>query len=211
MKSNDHKIQDFQVETFYETVIAPSNGNGTFQTRAKVGHPAPTFTMKTTTDLAGLQSSVSLEDYRGKWLILFFYPLDFTFVCPTEILALSDRYKEFVELGADILGVSTDSVYSHQAWIKTPREQNGIAGLNYPLASDITKEVSRAYGVLVEDEGIALRGLFIIDPDGVLQYSVAHNLNVGRSVNEILRMLEALQTGGLCRVDWQPGDENLKI
>lgn len=214
MLPTNQKIRDVE-----RPVIPNGNGkatpalgsNGAFRSRAKVGHPAPTFSMKTTADLVKLESTASLEDYRGKWLVLFFYPLDFTFVCPTEILALSDRYAEFVEAGADILGVSTDSVFSHRAWINTPREQNGLAGLQYPLASDITKEVAQAYGVLVEAEGIALRGLFIIDPAGVLQYSVVHNLNVGRSVDETLRVLEALQTGGLCSADWQPGDENLKV
>jgi len=181
----------------------------TFHVRAKVGHAAPSFTMKTTADLAKLQSSVSLADYRGTWLVLFFYPLDFTFVCPTEILALSDRYEAFVELGADVLGVSTDSVYSHRAWMNTPREQNGIAGVRYPLASDITRSVARDYGVLDEAEGVALRGLFIIDPQGLLQYSVMHNLNIGRSGEETLRVLEARKSGGLCAADWQPGQANL--
>jgi len=167
--------------------------------------------MKTTREMQRLESRVSLDDYRGGWLILCVYPLDFTFVCPTEILALSDRYDEFADLGADVLGVSTDSVYAHRAWIQTPREQNGITGLRYPLASDITKAVSADYGVLVEDEGVALRGLFIIDPEGILQYAVVHNLNIGRSVDETLRVLEALQTGGLCAADWQPGQANLSI
>jgi peroxiredoxin (alkyl hydroperoxide reductase subunit C) len=148
---------------------------------------------------------VSLSDYKGKWLVLFFYPLDFTFVCPTEITALSDRLDEFKELNAEVLGVSTDSVYSHRAWIKTPREENGIAGLKYPLAADMLHTVSRDYGVLVEDQGIALRGLFIIDPEGILKYSVINSLNIGRSVDETLRVLEALQTGGLCPADWKPG------
>jgi peroxiredoxin (alkyl hydroperoxide reductase subunit C) len=187
------------------------NANRAFHTRAKVGHAAPAFTMKTTHDRQRLESRVALDDYRGRWLVLFFYPLDFTFVCPTEILALSDRYDEFAELGADALGVSTDSVYAHRAWIQTPREHNGIAGLQFPLASDITKAVSAAYGVLVEDEGVALRGLFILDPAGILQYAVVHNLNIGRSVDETLRVLEALQTGGLCAADWQPGQANLSI
>lgn len=173
--------------------------------KAKVGQPAPDFTMPSTADLEKLSTKVSLSDYKGKWLILFFYPLDFTFVCPTEITALSDRLDEFKELNAEILGVSTDSVYSHRAWIKTPREQNGIAGLRYPLASDMLHTVSRDYGVLVEDAGIALRGLFIIDPQGVLKYSVINDLNIGRSVDETLRVLEALQTGGLCPADWKPG------
>jgi alkyl hydroperoxide reductase subunit AhpC len=179
--------------------------------RAKVGEPAPKFNMQTTANLGKLDSWATLDDYHGKWLVLFFYPLDFTYVCPTEITALSDRYEEFQELGADILGVSTDSVFSHRAWINTPREENGIAGLKYPLASDITKQVSRDYGVLIEDKGIALRGLFIIDPNGVLQYAVINSLNIGRSVDETLRVLEALQTGGLCPADWKPGKELLTV
>ncbi|MHB9024809.1 MAG: peroxiredoxin [Armatimonadota bacterium] len=179
-----------------------------FYTLAKVGEPAPDFDMPTTADLEELKSTASLEDYQGKWLILFFYPLDFTFVCPTEITALSDRYKEFTDLGADILGVSTDSVYSHRAWIKTDRDNGGIGPINYPLASDMTHDVSRDYGVLVEEDGVALRGLFIIDPDGILQYAVVHNMNIGRSVVETLRVLKALQTKGLCPAEWKPGDKN---
>lgn len=183
----------------------------TYCVRARVGKPAPDFDMASTADLERLTSRARLSDYRGKWLVLFFYPLDFTFVCPTEINALSDRYEEFLELGADVLGVSTDSVYSHRAWINTPRERNGIAGLKYPLASDITKQVSRDYGVLIEEEGVALRGLFIIDPEGILQYAVINSLNIGRSVDETLRVLEALQTGGLCPADWKPGQELLTV
>lgn len=176
---------------------------------AKVGEKAPYFEMKSTKNIKTLEENVSLDEYQGKWLILFFYPLDFTFVCPTEILALSDRYEEFQDMNADILGVSTDSVYSHRAWLMTPEEDNGIKGTKFPLASDNTHQVSEAYGVLVEEEGIALRGLFIIDPDGVLQYSVIHNLNIGRSVDETLRVLEALQAGGLCGANWSPGDDLL--
>lgn len=180
-----------------------------YYTLAKVGQPAPDFTMKTTADLETLEATVSLADYQGKWLVLFFYPLDFTFVCPTEITAVSDRFAEFTALNADLLGVSTDSVYAHRTWINMPREQHGLAGLAFPLASDITKEVSHDYGVLIEDEGIALRGLFIIDPNGVLQYAVVHNLDIGRSVDEPLRVLAALQSGGLCPVNWKPGQDNL--
>jgi peroxiredoxin (alkyl hydroperoxide reductase subunit C) len=176
----------------------------------KVGYLAPDFTMKTTADIERLETTISLTDYRRRWLVLFFYPMDFTFVCPTEVIAFSERYKEFVTLGAEVLGVSTDSVYTHRAWIQAPRSQNGLGGsLRYPLASDITKDVSRAYGVLDEHEGVALRGLFIIDPHGVLQYSVIHNLNVGRSLEETLRMLEALQTGELCPASWRFGQPTL--
>lgn len=123
--------------------------------------------------------------------------------------AFSDRYKEFADLDAEVLGVSTDTVFVHKAWINTPRERNGVGELNFPLAADTTHKVSRDYGVLVESEGLATRGLFIIDPNGVLQYEVVHNLNVGRSVDETLRVLEALQTGGLCPANWRPGQKLL--
>ena|SRR2546423_3782197 len=181
---------------------------------AQVGYPAPGFRLKSTknaTSPQNLGKEIALEDYRGKWLVFFFYPLDFTFVCPTEILALSDRYEEFVALKADVLGASTDSEYSHFAWINTPREKNGIAGTKYPLAADYKKETSRAYGVLNEAEGRAQRGLFIIDPDGVLRYATITADNIGRSVDETLRVLQALQTGGLCPVDWKPGKQLLAV
>jgi len=179
--------------------------------QATVGQPAPDFRMRSTKNLETLEEEVALDDYKGKWLVLFFYPLDFTFVCPTEIMGLSERLDEFTALDAGVLGVSTDSVYSHRAWLNTPREKNGIQGVRYPLASDITKEVSCDYGVLIEDEGIALRGLFIIDPEGILQYQVVHNKDVGRSVDEVLRVLHALQTGGLCPLNWKPGEATLKV
>lgn len=165
--------------------------------------------MATTKNLEALDHVATLEDYQGKWLVLFFYPLDFTFVCPTEIRGFNSKINEIRELGADVLGVSIDSVHSHRAWIKTSREQGGLGGLNYPLASDITKQVSRDYGILIEEEGIALRGLFIIDPDGILRYQVVCDLNVGRSVDETIRVLHALQSGGLCPIDWHPGDNTL--
>ncbi len=176
----------------------------------KVGQKAPGFAMTTTSNMETLDQVAKLEDFQGKWLVLFFYPLDFTFVCPTEILGFNTRLAEFESLGASVLGVSTDSVYSHRAWIKASRGDSGLGGqLNYPLASDITKQVARDYGVLIEEEGIALRGLFIIDPDGVLRYQVVSDLNVGRSVEEVVRVLSALQTGGLCPIDWHPGDRTL--
>lgn len=176
---------------------------------AKVGEKAPAFSMGTTKNLETLDHVATLEDYRGKWLVLFFYPLDFTFVCPTEIRGFNSKINEIRELGTDVLGVSIDSIHSHRAWIKTSREQGGLGGLNYPLASDITKQVSRDYGILIEEEGIALRGLFIIDPEGILRYQVVCDLNVGRSVDETIRVLHALQSGGLCPIDWHPGDSTL--
>lgn len=169
-----------------------------------VGKQAPDFNMAMVTGDGKEFGRVSLEDYKGKWLVLFFYPLDFTFVCPTEITGYSKAYNEFKGAGAEIIGVSIDSEHSHKAWI------NGDLGqLKFPLASDITKKVSSDFGVLIEEEGIALRGLFIIDPQGVVRYSVVHDLNVGRSVGETLRVLKALQTGGLCPLDWSEGEELL--
>jgi peroxiredoxin 2/4 len=177
--------------------------------RAKVGKPAPDFDMPSTKNLEKLNENVKLSDYRGQWVVLLFYPLDFTFVCPTELTAFSDRYADFQSIGAEVIGVSTDSVYSHRAWINTPRDKGGIAGLGYPLGSDLTKNVSSNYGVLIDESGIALRGLFVIDPEGVLRYEVVHDLNIGRSVEETLRVIQALQTGGLCQAEWRPGDKTL--
>jgi peroxiredoxin (alkyl hydroperoxide reductase subunit C) len=174
-----------------------------------VGLPAPDFEMESTKNLETLAEKVKLSDYRGKWLVLFFYPLDFTFVCPTEITALSDRYEEFADLDCEILGVSTDSKYSHRAWIRTPRSENGLGDIKFPLGADTTHKVSRDYGVLIEEEGIALRGLFIIDPEGIVRYQVVTDLNVGRSVDETLRVLQALQAGGLCPANWKPGEKLL--
>ncbi len=180
------------------------------ETTAMVGQAAPEFDMASTKNIEKLNENVKLSDYKGKWLVLLFYPLDFTFVCPTELTTFSDRYEDFEGIGAEIVGVSTDSVHSHRAWLKTAREQGGVEGLKYPLAADITKQVARNYGVLIEDKGIALRGLFVIDPEGVLRYKVVHDLNVGRSAEETLRVIQALQTGGLCQAEWRPGQETLK-
>jgi peroxiredoxin 2/4 len=178
---------------------------------AKVGQPAPDFDMPSTKNIEKLNENVKLSDYAGKWVVLLFYPLDFTFVCPTELTTFSERLDDFEGIGAEVIGVSTDSVHSHRAWLRTPREQNGVEGLRYPLASDITKQVSRDYGVLIEDKGVALRGLFVIDPEGILRYAVIHDLNVGRSAEETIRVIQALQTGGLCQAEWRPGQETLKV
>ncbi len=193
--------------------MATATGTATENTvtLAKVGQPAPDFNMPSTKDIDTLKENVKLADYKGKWLILLFYPLDFTFVCPTELIHFSDRLEEFQGVGAEVVGVSTDSVHSHRAWLKTPQDQNGIAGVKYPIASDTGGKLAKAYNILVEDANIALRGLFIINPEGVLQYSVIHDLNIGRSVDETLRVLQGLQTGGLCAADWKPGQENLKV
>ena len=180
-------------------------------TLAKVGQPAPDFNMPSTKNMETLAENVKLSDYKGKWLVLLFYPLDFTFVCPTELTAFSDRLEELNGVGAEVIGISTDSVHSHRAWVKTPRDKNGIEGLAYPLASDVGGRLAAKYNILVEESNIALRGLFIINPEGVLQYSVVHDLNIGRSVDETLRVLQGLQTGGLCAADWTPGQDNLTV
>ncbi|MBC8138316.1 MAG: peroxiredoxin [Fibrella sp.] len=179
---------------------------------ATVGQPAPLFSAPAAFPAdspADAVRTVSLGDYRDRWLVFFWYPSDFTFVCPTEITAFSDRVDEFEELGAAVLGASTDSAYSHRAWMRTPRLENGIADTRFPILADRTHAIARAYGVLIAEEGVALRGLFIIDPDGVLQYAVINNLNIGRSVDETLRVLQALQSGGLCPSDWKPGQQTL--
>ena len=171
--------------------------------QAKIGEPAPTFILDA---VVGSEfKKVSLTDYRGKWVVLFFYPLDFTFVCPTEIRGFNVKLAAFNKLNAVVLGASVDSKYSHLAWIK----RGDLGDLKYPLLSDFKKEVAGRYGILDEKEGVALRGLFIIDPDGVLQYQLVHNLSVGRSVDETLRVLEALQTGELCPLGWHPGQKTL--
>lgn len=180
-------------------------------TLAKVGQPAPDFNMPSTKNLETLAENVKLSDYKGKWLVLLFYPLDFTFVCPTELIHFSDSLEDFQGIGAEVLGISTDSVHSHRAWLKTPQDKNGIEGVKYPIASDVGGKLAKAYNILVEESNIALRGLFIINPEGILQYSVIHDLNIGRSVEETLRVLQGLQTGGLCAADWKPGQENLKV
>lgn len=170
--------------------------------RTQVGKAAPQFKVEAVNG-SGEFINVNLNDYKGKWLVLFFYPLDFTFICPTEITGFSDRYEEFVSLNTEILGGSTDSVHSHKAWLKD------LGELKYSLFSDMTRSMSRDYGVLIEDESIALRGTFIIDPEGVLRYALYHDLSVGRSVNETLRVLKALQTGELCPIEWSEGKDTL--
>ena len=169
----------------------------------KIGQPAPEF--KGDAYVNGEFKNVSLRDYKGKWVVLFFYPLDFTFVCPTELRAFAKTEREFKEAGAQLIACSIDSKYSHKAWF-----ERDLKEVQYPILSDITKAISRAYDVLNEDAGIANRGAFIIDPDGVLRYATVTDLSVGRSTDEILRALKATQSGQLCPADWKPGDAHIK-
>ena len=152
--------------------------------------------------------TVKLSDYRGKYIVLFFYPLDFTFVCPTEIIAFSDKIEEFRKRGAEVLGCSIDSQFSHLAWIRTPRSDGGLGGLKYPLVADLTKKISSDYGVL-NDGGIALRGTFLIDKNGILRHALINDLPLGRNIDEAIRMIDALhffeQHGEVCPANWKPG------
>ncbi len=178
----------------------------------RVGQQAPDFTATAVVDQEF--QTIKLSEYRGKYVVLFFYPLDFTFVCPTEITAFSDRYEEFSKLDTEILGVSVDSEFSHLAWIQSDRKSGGVGDLNYPLVSDIKKEISAAYNVLDPAAGIALRGLFIIDKDGIIQHVTINNLAFGRSVDETLRTLQALRhvqsnPDQVCPAGWQPGGETM--
>jgi alkyl hydroperoxide reductase subunit AhpC len=152
----------------------------------------------------GELAEVSLSEQRRKWVLLFFYPLDFTSICPTEILQLSRRIEEFNDLDTQIIGISCDSQFSHKAWV-----EHSLGEVAFPLVADFTKEIARSYGALLSD-GFPSRATFIIDPDGVIQYASFHNPSVGRSVNELLRVLEAVQTGRRCPVDWKRGDRTLE-
>ena len=156
---------------------------------------------------------VKLGDYKGKWVVLFFYPLDFTFVCPTEITAFGDKLQEFKKLNAEVVACSVDSKFSHLKWNSMSRQEGGLGGIAYPILADINKKIAADYGVLL-DAGIALRGLFIINPEGQIVYEVVHDLPVGRSVEEVLRVLSALQnvqqTGEVCPANWTKGGKTMK-
>ena len=169
---------------------------------AKVGEKAPAFLAEAFVD--GEFKKVSLDDYKGKWVVLFFYPRDFTFVCPTEIKGFASFGEEFEKLNTAVVGASTDSEYSHKAWF-----EKDMPDVKFPVLADTSHKISREYGVLVEDAGLSLRGTFIIDPNGILQYMVVANTNIGRSIQETIRTLEALQSGALCPVDWKPGEKTL--
>ena len=178
----------------------------------RVGQEAPDFTATAVFDQEF--KSIKLSDYRDKYTVLFFYPLDFTFVCPTEIIAFSDRYEEFKALNTEVLGVSVDSEFSHLAWIQTDRKEGGIGDIAYALVSDIKKEISTAYNVLDPEAGVALRGLFIIDKEGIIQHATINNLSFGRSVDETLRTLKAIQyvqshPDEVCPAGWQEGDQTM--
>jgi peroxiredoxin (alkyl hydroperoxide reductase subunit C) len=159
--------------------------------------------------------TIKLSSFRGKNVVLFFYPLDFTFVCPSEILAFNKRLPEFKERNCEVIGVSVDSKFTHLAWKNTPLDQGGIGDIQYPLVADLKKEIAKDYGVLFENAGVALRGLFLIDTKGIVRHALINDLPLGRSVGEALRMVDALQfveTHGdqVCPANWQEGDVAMK-
>ena len=178
-----------------------------------IGRPAPDFELEGYFN--GQFSKVKLIDYRKRWVLLLFYPLDFTFVCPTEVLNFSAAAEKFSKLNCQIFGISVDSIYVHKAWVDTKREDGGLGGsLNYPLLSDLNKGTARDYGILMEDEGVALRGLFLISPEGVIMHSTINSLSVGRSVTEAMRVLKAFQfvsshEGQVCPADWEEGKDTM--
>ncbi|XP_050403129.1 peroxiredoxin-2 [Patella vulgata] len=178
----------------------------------KLTKPAPEFTTQAVVD--GEFKEVKLSSYRGKYVVIFFYPLDFTFVCPTEIIAFSDRVEEFRNINCEVLACSTDSVYSHLAWVNTPRKQGGLGQMKIPLLADKTNAIAKQYGCLKEDDGVAFRGLFIIDDKGNLRQITINDLPVGRSVDETLRLVQAFQFtdkhGEVCPAGWKPGSATMK-
>ncbi len=178
-----------------------------------VGKAAPEF-MATAVQEGKVIESLKLSAYKGKYVVLFFYPLDFTFVCPTELHAFSEKLDEFKKKGVEVLAVSVDSHFSHLAWLNTPKEKGGIQGVRYPIISDINKTISRDYDVLAEGRGIAYRGLFLIDKEGIVRHQVINDLPLGRSVDEVIRMVDALQffekNGEVCPANWRKGEKGMK-
>ena len=178
----------------------------------RVGMQAPDFSATAVVDQEF--KDITLSQYKGKYVVLFFYPLDFTFVCPTEITAFSDRYDDFSSKNTEVLGVSVDSKFTHLAWIQTPRNEGGIGDINYPLVSDLKREICQSYNVLNED-GEADRGLFIINPSGKIMHSTINKAPVGRNIDETLRILQAYQyveshPDEVCPAGWTPGDKTMK-
>ena len=175
-----------------------------------IGQKAPHFEAMAVINKV-FKEDFSLDLYRGKYVIMFFYPLDFTFVCPTELHAFQDRAEEFTMRNAQVVGCSVDSHFSHLAWLEQPKSKGGIEGVKYPLIADLTKDVCRSYGVLKEDEGIAYRGLFLIDKEGIIRHQLVNDLPIGRSVDEVLRTLDAWifheTNGDVCPANWHQGDK----
>jgi alkyl hydroperoxide reductase subunit AhpC/thiol-disulfide isomerase/thioredoxin len=191
-------------DAVWNTILYPDS-------EMEIGAPAPDFSAPAVVD--GEITDVKMSDYKGKYVILFWYPKDFTFVCPTEIIAFSDRAKEFEALNCQLIAASTDTPEVHLAWIRTPRKRGGLGYMQIPILADVTKEIAARYGVLKRDVGIALRGLYIINPEGVVEHVTMNNFPVGRNVDEALRTLQAIQYvaehGEVCPAGWKPGDKTM--
>eukprot|EP01112_Ceratiomyxa_fruticulosa_P017396 TRINITY_DN540_c0_g1_i1.p1 TRINITY_DN540_c0_g1~~TRINITY_DN540_c0_g1_i1.p1 ORF type:complete len:203 (-),score=45.39 TRINITY_DN540_c0_g1_i1:135-743(-) len=183
----------------------------TFTSQVRIGKPAPDFTADAV--LNGEFIKINLSSFKGKYVFFFFYPLDFTFVCPTEIVAFNDRLDEFKKLNVEVIGASVDSKHTHLAWLNTPLKSGGIGGLNYPLVADLTHDISKKYGVYLEEEGHSARGSFIIDGKGIVRQLSINDDPAGRSVEEVLRLIQALQfadeNGVVCPANWRPGQKTL--
>lgn len=181
-------------------------------TNLLVGQKAPYFKAKA---IIGGQiiDQFSLENYQGKYVVFFFYPLDFTFVCPTELHAFQERQKEFEARNAQVVGCSVDSEYSHLAWLNTPKSKGGIEGISYPIVADLNKEIAKKYSVLNPDAGIAYRGQFILDTNGIVRHQLVNDLPIGRSVDEVLRLLDAIifheKYGEVCPANWKAGAKGM--
>jgi len=187
-----------------------TNNNHHFTCAVKIGHEIPDFELEAFHDED--IKKINLSDYRGKWLILFFYPADFTFICPTELEEMADHYAAFQKINAEVLSVSTDTVYTHKAWHDT---SPAVGKIKFPMVADPTGKLSRAFGTYIEEEGLALRGSFIVDPEGVLKTIEIHENSIGRSAKELFRKLQAAQFvvehgGQVCPASWEPGKETLK-
>ncbi|MFA6119480.1 MAG: redoxin domain-containing protein [Parachlamydiales bacterium] len=178
-----------------------------------IGKNAPEFIAKAVIK-DKIENEFSLSRFKNKYVIFFFYPMDFTFVCPTELHAFQSKLNEFKKKNAEIVAISTDSIYSHFAWLNIEKEKGGIKGVEYPIVSDIKKEISRSFGVLLEDEGVALRGLFLIDKKGIVRHETINDLFLGRSVDEAIRVLDGLicyeTQGEVCPANWHFGEKAMK-
>jgi peroxiredoxin (alkyl hydroperoxide reductase subunit C) len=178
----------------------------------QIGKPAPDFSGIAV--INGAFKDIKLSDYKGKYVVLFFYPLDFTFVCPTELVAFSEAAEQFKEAGAQLIGCSTDSHFSHLAWVNIPRHQGGLGEMHIPLLADKSAKISRDYGVYIENDGVAFRGLFVIDPKGVLRQITINDLPIGRSIEESLRLVQAIkffdEHGEVCPANWRPNKKTIK-
>ncbi len=178
-----------------------------------VNKPAPDFTAAAVMPDGSIKDDFTLSDYRGKYVVIFFYPLDFTFVCPSEIIAHDKRFDEFIKRNAVVIGVSVDSQFTHFAWRNMPVEKGGIGQIHYPLVADVNHDIIKSFGIEHED-GVALRGSFLIDKQGIVQHATINNLPLGRNVDEMLRTIDALQFseqhGEVCPAGWQKGQQAIK-